>query len=66
MTGEKVTVNYYNLLKNDVYLDLSLNIEKLIKTIFWKIFYPSLNKEVIRRTNSYQTTEYVIKNPNTK
>ena len=56
MTGEKVTVNYYNLLKNDVYLDLSLNIEKLIKTIFWKRFYPSLNKEVIKRTNSNQTT----------
>ena len=57
MTGEKVTVNYYNLLKNDVYLDLSLNSEKLIKTIFWKIFYPSLNKEVIKRINSNQTTD---------
>ena len=57
MTGEKVTVNYYNLLKNDLYLDLSLNIKKLIKTIFWKIFYPSLNKEVIKRINSNQTTD---------
>ena len=60
---DKIIINYYNLINIDVYLDLNLKVEELIKNIFWHLFYPSSIKYVNKRTNQYQTTEFIINNP---
>ena len=52
--GEKLIVNYYDIIKTPIYLDLSLDIQELVKIIYWKIFYPSFRKTVTKRTQKNQ------------
>ena len=61
--GEKVLVNFYNLLKKNVKIKLNLQIKNVIANIFWQIFYPSFKKYVYKRKEKSQTTEYIINNP---
>ena len=61
--GEKLIINYYDIIKTPIYLDLSLDIQKLVKIIYWKIFYPSFRKTVTKRTQKNQSLEYVMNNP---
>ena len=61
--NKKLILNYYDLIKVNIYLDLNLKIKDLIPYIFWQIFYHSNLKKLNKRTKKSQTTEYVIKNP---
>lgn len=61
--GEKLIVNYYDIIKTPIYLDLSLDIQELVKIIYWKIFYPSFRKTVTKRTQKNQSLEYIMNNP---
>ena len=61
--GTKLIINYYNLKKSDVYIDLNLKVDEIISNIYWQLFYSSFKKEEHKRIESNQTTEYIIKNP---
>lgn len=61
--NNKLILNYYNLIKVNIYLDLNSKIKVLIPYIFWQIFYPSKKKFINKRTEKTQTTEYIINNP---
>jgi len=37
--GKKILINYYDLEKIEIYLDLDLNIKELISIIFGSIFF---------------------------
>ena len=45
----KLYVNYYDIIKSEVYVDLSLPIEEIISTIFGQIFYPNFVKKIYKR-----------------
>jgi hypothetical protein len=59
----KIYVNYYNIIKSEVFVDLSLPIEEIEEIIFGQIFYPNFVKKTYKRVQKNQTTEYVISNP---
>ena len=59
----KIYVNYYDIIKSEVYVDLSLPIEEIQEIIFGQIFYPNFVKKTYKRVLKYQTTENVISNP---
>ena len=61
--GNKILINYYNLEKIELYLDLDLNIEKLISIIFGSIFFYSHTIKIYKRTKNDQTTEWITMNP---
>ena len=61
--ASKLYVNYYDIIKSEVYVDLSLPIEEIISIIFGQIFYPNFVKKVHKRIEKDQTTEYIISNP---
>ena len=61
--GSKIFINYYNIVKFVVYLDLNLKIKELIPYIFWKIFYSFKYNLESKRFHKNETTEYIIKNP---
>ena len=59
----KIYVNYYDIIKSEVFVDLSLPIEEIKEIIFGQIFYPNFVKKTYKRIQKNQTTEYVISNP---
>ena len=59
----KLYVNYYNIIKAEVYIDINLKVKEINTQIFVQIFYPYLIKNHYKRTNKNQTTESVILNP---
>jgi len=59
----KINVNYYDIIKSEVYVDLSLPIEEIKEKVFGQIFYPNIVKKVHKRIEKSQTTEYIISNP---
>ena len=59
----KIIINYYNIKKFDIYLNLELKLKEILPFIFWKIFYPSNYIMKYKRTKKNETTEYIIKNP---
>ena len=59
----KIYVNYYDIIKSEVYVDLSLPTEEIISKIFGQLFYPNFVKKVHKRIQKNQTTEYIISNP---
>ena len=59
----KLYVNYYDIIKSEVYVDLSLPIEEIKEIIFGQIFYPNFVKKKYKRVQKNQTTENVISNP---
>lgn len=61
--GSKLIINYYDLKKSEVYIDLNLKVGEILSNIFWQLFYSAFKKEEHKRTESNQTTEYIIKNP---
>jgi len=61
--GAKLSINYYNLKKYYVNIDLNLSVDEIISRIYWQLFYSSFKKERHMRTERNQTTEYIIKNP---
>ena len=61
--GTKLIINYYNLKKLDVFIDLNLKVVEIISNIYWQLFYSLFKKQEHKRTESNQTTEYVIKTP---
>ena len=63
LKGSKLIINYYGLKKSMVYIDLNLKVEEIISRIYWQLFYPSFKREEHTRTASYQTTEFIFKNP---
>ena len=64
--GNKIIINYYNLEKIDLYLDLDLKIKDLISIIFYYIFFIREGVPIIinyKRAHENQTTDYIVKNP---
>ena len=61
--GSKIFINYYNIVKFVVYLDLDQKIKELISYIFWKIFYSFKYDLKFKRFHKNETTEYIIQNP---
>ena len=59
----KIYVNYYDIIRSEVYVDLSLPIEEIKEVVFGQIFYPNFVMKVHKRIEKNQTTEYVISNP---
>ena len=59
----KIYVNYYDIIKSEVFVDLSLPIEEIKEIIFGQIFYPNFVKKTYKRVLKNQTTENVISNP---
>ena len=59
----KFYVNYYDIIKAEVYADINSKINEIIRQIFAQIFYPYLVKKINKRTNQKQTTEFIILNP---
>jgi len=59
----KIYMNYYDIVKCEVYIDLSLPTEEIISNIFGQLFYPNFVKKVHKRIEKNQTTEYIISNP---
>ena len=59
----KLYVNYYDIIKSEVYVDLSLPIEEIKDIIFGQIFYPNFVKKRYKRVQKNQTTENIISNP---
>ena len=65
---DKIVINYYNLEKIELYVNLDLNVEELISIIFCSIFSKKSIKNwslftIYKRTNSNQTTKWIIDNP---
>ena len=61
--GKTLSINYYNLKKIYVNIELNRKVDEIISTIYWQLFYSSFKKEKHKRTEKNQTTEYIIKNP---
>ena len=61
--GARLAINYYNIKKYYVNIDLNLKAGEIISGIYWQLFYSSFKKEKHIRTERNQTTEYIIKNP---
>ena len=61
--GEKILINYYDLEKIELYLDLDLNIKELISIILGSIFLSFDYLNVYKRTYSNQTTKWITENP---
>ena len=61
--GSKIIINYYNLEKVELYLDLDLKIKDLISIIFGSILFCSEPFKIYKRTKKDQTTEHIINNP---
>ena len=61
--GSKILINYYDLEKIELYLDLDLSVEKLISIIFGSIFLYSEKYITYKRTKNDQTTEWITLNP---
>jgi hypothetical protein len=59
----KIYVNYYDIIKSEVYVDLNLPIEEIKEIVFGQIFCPNFVKKVHKRIEKNQTTEYIISNP---
>lgn len=62
-TGNQILINYYNLEKIYLYLDLDLNVKELISIIFGSIFFSCDILNIYKRTKSNQTTEWITANP---
>ena len=58
-----IYVNYYDIIRAEVFVDLSLPIEEIKEIIFGQIFYPNFVKKTYKRVLKNQTTENVISNP---
>ena len=56
-----IIINYYNLCKKQIYLDLDLKVEYLISNILSKMGY-NYGKKVNKRNKKSQTTKYIIEN----
>ena len=52
-------MNYYNIIKSKVYINISFSINEIILNIFSQIFYLYLDKRTYKKEN---TIEYVILN----
>ena len=61
--ASKLYVNYYDIIKSEVYVDLNLNIKEIISNIFGQIFCPNFVKKIYKRIKEDQTTQNVILNP---
>ena len=61
--GAKLAINYYNLKRYYINIDLNLKADEIISRIYWQLFYSSFKREKHMRTKRNQTTEYIIKNP---
>lgn len=61
--GVRLAINYYNIKKYYVNIDLNLKAGEIIQRIYWQLFYSVFKKEKHMRTERNQTTEYIIKNP---
>lgn len=61
--GSKLIINYYGLKKSEVYIDLNLKVDEIISNIYYQLFSSIFKKEEHKRTESNQTTEFIIKNP---
>jgi hypothetical protein len=61
--GTKIYINYYNLEKIELYLDLGLQLKYLISIIFGLIFANSNLRKYCIRMESSQTTKEIIENP---
>ena len=59
----KIYMNYYNIVKSEVYINLNLPTEEIISNIFGQLFYPNFVKKVHKRIEKNQTTQYIISNP---
>ena len=59
----KLIINYYDIIKAEVFIDLNLPIKEIIKNIFAQIFCPYLVKNRYERTKKNQTTKDIILNP---
>ena len=62
--GTKIYINYYNLEKIELYLDLRLSVKDLISTIFGLILQDCSEKKIFKRIEKNQTTEGIILTPN--
>ena len=62
--GTKIYINYYNLEKIELYLDLGLQVKYLISIIFGFIFTNSYKRKYFIRMKNNQTTQEIIENPN--
>ena len=61
--GNKIKINYYNIEKIELYLDLCLKIKDLISIIFGYIFFIKEDFNYYKRAQENQTTEYIVNNP---
>ena len=61
--GTKIFINYYNLEKIELYLDLSLQVKYLVSIIFGLILSKSDVKNYYIRMEKNQTTKQIIQNP---
>ena len=43
--NSKIYVNYYDIIKSEAYVDLSLPTEEIIPKIFGQLFYPNIVKK---------------------
>ena len=62
--GTKIYINYYNLEKIELYLDLRFSVKDLISTIFGLILQGCSEKMIFKRIEKNQTTEEIIETPN--
>ena len=61
--GTKIYINYYNLEKIELYLDLRLQVKDLISIIFGLILSNSNERQYFKRIEKNQTTQVIIDNP---
>ena len=61
--GTKIYINYYNLEKIELYLDLRLEVKDLISIIFGLILSNSNERQYFKRIEKNQTTQMIIDNP---
>ena len=61
--GTKIYINYYNLEKVELYLDLELQVKYLISIIYGLIFANSNQRKYSIRMKNNQTTQQIIENP---
>ena len=59
----KIYVNYYDIIKSEVYIDLSLPVDEIVSKILGQIFYPYFVKRIHKREQNFQTIEYIMSNP---
>ena len=61
--GSKIIINYYNLEKIELYLDLDSKVKDLVSNIFGLIFFCSEPLNIYKRTKKNQTTEWITNFP---